>query len=145
MPDRPPSLGRLINFSANGLNHLCNNLLSSHDLTLAQWVMLSALWRQDGMLVSELAVYSGNNLPAASRIVGRMSSSGLVERRKDTADGRSVRVFLTEKSLKLKPLSDFHQDVNERLTQGFTQHEKDQLFELLGRVLDNIQVENAAT
>ncbi len=145
MPQRPRSYGRLINFSANALNQMCNNLLTEHDLTLAQWVLLSALWREDGMLVSELASYSGNNLPAASRIVDRMVSSGLLERRKDAADGRSVRVYLTNKGNDLRHLSNFYQQVNDRLTRGFTTQEKDDLYGLLERLLNNVKSENQST
>ena len=72
---------------------MCNHLLAQHDLTLAQWVLISALWREDGMLVSELAEYSGNNLPATSRILDRMAANGLVVRRKDESDARSVRIY----------------------------------------------------
>ena len=142
MPQRPRSYGRLINFSANALNQMCNQMLAEYELTLAQWVMLSALWREDAMLVSELASYSGNNLPAASRIVDRMVSSGLLERRKDAADGRSVRVYLTKKGNDLRHLSRFHQQVNDRLTRGFTAQEKDDLYGLLERLLDNVKNEN---
>ena len=141
MLQSPRSYGRLINFSANGLNQLCNKLLAEHDLTLAQWVLLSALWREDGMLVSELADYSGNNLPAASRIIDRMTESGLLERRKDSSDGRSVRIFLTRKSKKLSYLSEFYLDINARLTKGFTSKEKDDLYRLLKRLLENVLTE----
>ena len=137
MPEYPRSLGRLINFSAHSMNQMCNNMLAEHDLSLAQWVLLSALWREDGMLVSELAEYSGNNAPAASRIIDRMQSHGLVERRKSDDDGRTVRVFLTGKAKRMRKLRGFHEDVNARLTRGFSKQEQDVLFDLLERVLEN--------
>lgn len=133
----PPSLGRLLNFSSGATNRLCRAMLAEHELQLAQWVVLSALWRADGLSVGELARYSGNEVPAASRIVDRMEASGLVRRRPDADDGRAVRVRLTRKGRALDGLANFHEHVNERLLAGFTGEEAATLFALLERVLEN--------
>ncbi|MCY0152924.1 MarR family winged helix-turn-helix transcriptional regulator [Hoeflea alexandrii] len=61
--DRPRSLGQVLSFATGATVSMCQDMLAEHDLTLAQWVILSALWRQDGMLISEIADYSGNNAP----------------------------------------------------------------------------------
>ncbi len=89
------------------------------------------------MLVSELARYSGNNLPAASRVIDRMEKNGLLRREMDKEDRRAVRVFLTTEAEKLSELIDFYQEVNDQLMMGFTQKEKKQLFEMLERVIQN--------
>jgi DNA-binding MarR family transcriptional regulator len=113
---------------------MCQNMLAKHDLTLAQWVILSALWRQDGMLISEIADYTGNNAPAASRIIDRMEEAGLVKRVPSPDDKRVVRVHLTDHGRSLSHLSDFHERVNARLLQGISVSEAELLFDLLGRV-----------
>jgi len=141
MPTYLESLGRLLNFSTSGCNQICNKLLEKHDLSLPQWVILSALWREDGMLVSELAVYSGNNLPAASRVVDRMEKTGLVKRQNDMHDRRSVRIFLTNKSKKLSLLVNFYQEVNTKLMKGFTKKEEELLFRMLERIIENANTE----
>ncbi|MEQ8827888.1 MAG: MarR family transcriptional regulator, partial [Parvibaculum sp.] len=82
----------MLNFAAGASTAMCQEMLSEHDLTLAQWVILSALWRQDGMLINEIADYSGNNAPAASRIVDRMEEAGLVQRVPSDSDKRVVLV-----------------------------------------------------
>jgi DNA-binding MarR family transcriptional regulator len=134
---RPDSLGRLLNFATGAMNRMCQARLAEHDLLLAQWVILSALWARDGLHVSELARYSGNNLPAASRIVDRMVDKGLVARSADAEDRRSVRVHLTEAGRAHEGLRDFHLEVNETLTAGMSDAETRMLFDLLGRVLEN--------
>jgi DNA-binding MarR family transcriptional regulator len=141
MPTYLESLGRILNFSTSGCNQICNKLLEKHNLSLPQWIILSALWREDGMLVSELAVYSGNNLPAASRVVDRMEKTGLVKRQNDMHDRRSVRVFLTNKSKKLSLLVNFYQEVNTRLMKGFTKKEEELLFRMLERIIENANTE----
>jgi len=132
--DRPRSLGQVLSFATGATVSMCQDMLAEHDLTLAQWVILSALWRQDGMLISEIADYSGNNAPAASRIIDRMEEGGLVKRVPSPDDKRVVRVHVTERGDRLSHLSDFHERVNARLLKGIDDRDADLLFDLLRRV-----------
>ncbi|MDP3526503.1 MAG: MarR family transcriptional regulator, partial [Hoeflea sp.] len=132
--ERPKSLGQVLTFATAATGAMCQELLAAHDLTLAQWVILSALWRRDGMLVSEIADYTGNNAPAASRIIDRMAERGLVTRVPDGEDKRVVRVHVTEMGLGLKHLEDFHERVNTQLLEGISAEEADTLFRLLRQV-----------
>jgi DNA-binding MarR family transcriptional regulator len=136
-PQRPPSLGRQINFAAGASTAMCNAMLAAHGVTLPQWVVLSALWAKDRLTVGEIADYSGNNLPATSRILGRMIEKDLLYREADADDGRTVRVVLSATGERLRPLVRFHQQVNDALTAGFTQDEAAQLSALLDRVEQN--------
>lgn len=131
---RTRALGRVLNFAAGASTAMCQEMLSEHGLTLAQWVILSALWRQNGMLINEIADYSGNNAPAASRIVDRMEESGLVRRVPSESDKRVVLVCLTDRGRSYEYLSDFYEQVNAKLLKGLSEAEADQLFELLARV-----------
>jgi DNA-binding MarR family transcriptional regulator len=141
MPDRPRSLGRLLNFAAGGCNQMCNAMLAPHGLTLPQWVILSALWREDGMHVAELARWNGTNLPAVSRLLDRMAAAGLVVRRADPQDRRAVRVFLTDRAVGMRDLMDFYRNVNDRLLAGFSDAEAARLFDMLARVADNARAD----
>ena len=133
----PPSLGRLLNVTAGASNRLCQALLARHGLQLGQWVILSALWRRDGQLTSELAAYTGNALPATSRIIDRMVKADLVSRTTDPEDRRAARIRLTAKGRGLEPLAGFWLDVNARLLDGFSEAERRALFALLERVGEN--------
>lgn len=137
MTTPPRSLGRMLNFATAAATRASNELLAEHDLPLAQWVILSGLWRQDGQQISDLSVWSGHNPPATSRIVGRMEARGLVERRAVRDDGRAVRVHLTTKGQSLSGLIDFYKQVNTRLLKGFSDAETAALFDMLARVTDN--------
>jgi len=140
--DRPRSLGQALTFATGATASMCQEMLSEHDLTLAQWVILSALWRQDGMLISEIADYTGNNAPAASRIVDRMEEGGLVKRVPSPDDKRVVRVYVTEHGRSLSHLSDFHERVNARLLRDISDYEADLLFDLLRRVDANARADS---
>ncbi len=133
----PRSLGRLLGFASGATNAFAQKLLNRHDLSLAQWIILSALWRQDGLLISEIAAYYRVKTPAASRIVDRMIGRGLVERRPDPNDRRAARVYLTRKARDLSHLIDFYEDVNTALLTGFSKDEREQLFRFLERITEN--------
>lgn len=133
----PKSLGRLLNYATNACNALCQEMLDEHELTLRQWVILSALWRRDGQSMNELADYSGTLAPAASRIVDRMVENGLLTRGAASGDRRAVTVKLTDKGKSLDHLHDFYARVNEKLLAGLGENEAEVLFDLLGRVEQN--------
>ena len=133
-PCRPPSIGRQLSFAAGAVTTLCNRLLAAHDLSLPQWVVLAALWQRNGLTVSEIADYSGNAIPATSRILDRMLAKGLVQRTPDAEDRRAVRISLDARGEDLRHLSQFHATVNERLLAGIAPDDA----ALLSRLLDQI-------
>ncbi len=132
-----PSLGRLLGFAERGCSELSDRNLAREGLTRPQWVLLTALWRRDGLTVGELGEYYRHGSTVMTKILDRMVEKGLVERGPDPDDRRVVRIFLTEKTKKLSHLLDFFRDINDVLLRGFTEKEKDALFALLERVIAN--------
>ena len=130
----PASLGRALNLTSGAVNRLAQALLAEHGLQLAQWVVLSALWRRDGLTTGELARYTGNALPATSRIIDRMVENGLVRRRGDPADRRTVHVHVTEKGRAHAHLGDFHERLNAMLLDGLGEAERAALLAMLAHV-----------
>ncbi len=96
--------------------------------------------------VNELARLTGAELSTLSRLLGRMDEMGLIVRRRDLADARSVIVSLTPKGRKLalqhQPV--YFKDYETILLKGVAPEEQRQLRGLLGRMLDNLQA-SAAT
>ena len=135
IPDPLPSLGRLLYIANRAMSDQAEARIASHDLTLTQWVTLTALWRRDGMTNNELAEYSEVTPAALSKTLGRMEKKGLVKREMDGSDRRVQRVFLTPKSKKLKPLINFYSDMNELILAEFGKQEKELLFDMLNRII----------
>lgn len=133
----PPSLGRALNFTASVTTALCQQMLAPHDLSLAQWVVLSALWKRDGLSVADLAAFTGNSAPAISRILDRMEQKALVARSASLADRRATHVFLSAGGEALRPLCSFWKQVNAALLDGFSEEETVLLFSLLARAEAN--------
>lgn len=134
---RPPALGRTISFATVAVTQLCNNLLEEHDLSLPQWVVLSALWQAAPLSVGDIAKYSGNAVPATSRILDRMIAKDLIKRVPDPNDRRAVQIALTERGQTLDHLAPFWDRVNHLMTKGMTEKEIEQAFDLLGRIETN--------
>ncbi|MEM1429472.1 MAG: MarR family transcriptional regulator [Pseudomonadota bacterium] len=134
LPTRPRSLGRLVNFAAGAVNAMCNRMLEPHGLSLPQWVVLSALWQKAPLTVGQIADYSGNNLPATSKLIDRMVDKGLLARQQDPADRRTIWISLTDRSEDLRHLKGFHETVNRRIADGLSTTETDSLFSLLEHI-----------
>ncbi len=130
----PASLGRSLVLSASVASAIANKLLAPHGLGLAQWAVLSVIWRNGALSVKQIAELTGNAPPATSRIVERMVQNELLVRQADPDDRRAVVVDLNEKAEKLRPLQNIYETVNDVLTVDLTQEETETLFELLDRV-----------
>lgn len=133
----PPSLGRQLNFTTGQMNALCQTWLAPHGLSLPQWVVLSCLWREGEISIGLLAERVGTGLPATSRIVDRMEDRGLLVKRKDPEDRRSVLIAVTAAGQALDHLARFYDHINEALLAGFTPTERSLAFDLLARMEHN--------
>ena len=76
--------------------------LAAFGLHAGQDKFLWHLWQQDGLTQSELAGSMCVQPPTVNKMLSRMESAGLVERRVDAEDNRISRVFLTEHSRQLQ-------------------------------------------
>ena len=67
----------------------------------AQGMILFQLWQEDGIPQSMLAKALHIRPPTATSTLRRMERDGWIDRRRGESDRRVVRVYLTEKALKL--------------------------------------------
>lgn len=140
----PRSMGRQLNYTTGACNAVCQKILERYDLSLPQWVILSAVWRNSGLTLGDLAAYSGNNAPATSRIVDRMVDKGFLLRTPDAHDRRTIRIDATKAAKELSHLANFFEDINAVLLNGFSKAESDMLFSLLERAEQNANNWNEA-
>ena len=130
----PRSLGRALNFTASTGSAVANVLLAPHDLSLAQWAVLMAIWRNGPLGVKQIAEVTGNAPPAVSRIVDRMVQRRFLIRQPDAQDRRAVVVDVSSTGDALRHLATVYEEVNEVLLSDLSKEEADQLFDLLDRV-----------
>lgn len=64
-------------------------------LTPSQALALEQLWQEDGLPLKELAARASLDPTSVNWLVGQLESAGLAARKKDLADRRVVRLWLT--------------------------------------------------
>ena len=81
----------------------------AHELgiTGGQATLLGAIMMHPELGVRELAAREGISAPAMSRYLDRLEAAGYVNRRRDVADGRRVRLVLTPKGSGTLPFAPF--------------------------------------
>ncbi|MEI2385371.1 MarR family transcriptional regulator [Breoghania sp. JC706] len=109
----PGDLLRLENFlcfsvyaTGHAFNRVYKPLLDRLGLTYPQFLVMVALWETDGRTVGALGQALGLESSTLTPLVKRLEQAGLLERRRDTADERVVRVSLTEKGRNLRGEAD---------------------------------------
>ena len=95
----PGSLNREFCFSINDVARMIRTYADQKarqfGITRAQWVVLVRLDRFEGLKQSELADMLDLQPITLTRLLDRLSASGLIERRADPNDRRANRLYLT--------------------------------------------------
>jgi MarR family transcriptional regulator for hemolysin len=95
MPDLSRDLLVLLNDVARLVRTVADRKARAHGMTRAQWMILFRLRRQDGLTQRELAEVLEVEPITVGRLVDRLETRGLVERRADPRDRRVWRLHLT--------------------------------------------------
>lgn len=110
--------------------------------TRAQWSVLVRLQRCEGVKQAELAEALDIAPITLGRLIDKLTSASLVERRADAADRRAHRLYLTEKAEPaLRDLSALAEDVMERALRGLDEKTIRALTDALTTVKTNLKHE----
>jgi DNA-binding MarR family transcriptional regulator len=120
-------------------------LLSAHGLHVGQDMVLVELWQDDGLRGSELADRLGVEPPTVTKMLRRLEACGLVERRTDPQDARSLRVYLTAQGLALEePVVRCWERAERTMLSGMDAGDRQTFRTLLNRVRRNLDPEFGA-
>jgi DNA-binding MarR family transcriptional regulator len=107
---KPPSvsalenhLGYWLRFVSNHVSHAFRRKVESRGVTVAEWVILRALFDRENVNPSQLAETIGMTRGAISKLVDRLSAKGFVSCRAEKADRRYQIVALTGSGRRLVP------------------------------------------
>jgi DNA-binding MarR family transcriptional regulator len=84
------------------MTRLYKPLLEKLQLTYPQYLVMLALWEQDGPMVSALGERLSLDSGTLTPLLKRLEASGFVTRVRDVADERRVHIMLTSTGRKLK-------------------------------------------
>jgi DNA-binding MarR family transcriptional regulator len=108
------------------------------DLTMQQAGLL--IHCADPMTPAQIAPFLGTDTAGMTRLVDRLESRGLLRRRKNPTDRRSILLEPTPKGAAMIPeLRDVFRTTSRELMRGFSASEADTLVTLLGRLSSNAQ------
>jgi MarR family transcriptional regulator, organic hydroperoxide resistance regulator len=114
-------------------------LLAEHGLHVGQEMVLVELWQDDGLRGGDLADRLGVEPPTITKMLRRLESCGLVERRADPEDARSLRVYLTEQGRALEePVMRCWEHAEQTVLAGMNATDRRTFQRLLVRVKSNL-------
>jgi DNA-binding MarR family transcriptional regulator len=88
--------------AGHAVNRVYKPLLDPLGLTYPQYLVMVALWEQDGRTVGGLGEKLSLESNTLTPLLKRMEAEGLVSRARDPADERQVRVRITTKGEALR-------------------------------------------
>lgn len=88
--------------AAHAFGRAYRNLLTAHDLTYPQYLVLLVLWEEEGLTVKEIGTRLFLDSGTLTPLLKRLEASGHVRRTRDRADERQVSIFLTPKGKGLR-------------------------------------------
>jgi DNA-binding MarR family transcriptional regulator len=117
------------------LRALAEQGMRRHGLHLGQNLLLAALWERDGSTPGEVAAAVNVTTPTIVKMATRMTTAGLLTRRRDDRDNRLVRLWLTNAGRALQqPIEAERQSLEEKVTADLTETEREQLLTALAKI-----------
>ncbi|MBW2358587.1 MAG: MarR family transcriptional regulator [Deltaproteobacteria bacterium] len=118
------------------MSRITKERLTQYGLTPTQFFLLTALYEEDGILISALAKKVALDRATLTGLLDRLERDGLTERRADPEDRRAIMVHLTVKAKGLREdLTELYHDNNGMFLSLLTQEEK----EVFERVVNKLE------
>ncbi|OKI17506.1 MarR family transcriptional regulator [Streptomyces sp. CB03911] len=121
--------------TTKALRALAEAAMRRHGLHLGQNLLLAALWETDGSTPGEVAATLNVTTPTVVEMAARMTTAGLLTRRRDGRDNRLVRLWLTDAGRALQqPVEAERRSLEEKVTADLTEAERDCLLSALAKI-----------
>lgn len=125
----------------NRMNMDLQDCLRPQKINVSRWRVLCALKAEDGRNMSDLCTFTMMEQSSVSRVIDSMEKENLVTRKLQKKDNRYVLVYLTDKGRETFQKASVPAFSREDMAlKGFSDDDKQQLRDLLHRVLDNVRV-----
>lgn len=114
-------------------------LRQAGDLHVGQEMILLQLWEEEGVTQTQLAERLCVEAPTITKMLQRMESESLIERRPDADDARVSRVYLGQRGSNLRAAVEQAWDtIEQRATRGMTLEERLLFRRLLIQARENL-------
>jgi DNA-binding MarR family transcriptional regulator len=122
--DLEAHLGYWLRAVSNHVSHAFKARVETQGVTVAEWVVLRALFDGDGVKPSDLAAKIGLTRGAISKLVDRLVAKDLVSVRNDVRDGRAQIITLRASGRRLVPKLAALADENDARAFGHLEQEQ---------------------
>lgn len=130
--------GFLVYRTARRMKRALDSELNEHGVSSSQYTVLNALMENEGFSLSEVGRRVALDKPAVTGLVDRLEKSGLVERRRTSADRRVIQLFLTERGRELAGETEqVGVRVDEELVSVLSESELGHLRQMLNRIWES--------
>lgn len=132
------SIGRLISCLHRLTGSHLQERLKRYRIGSGQVPLLMRLYRGDGINQDQLAREIRIDKATCTRAIKKLERAGYVRIEADEADRRAHRIYLTGKARRVRPMIEKTlEDWTEHLLTGFTDEEREMVFDLLERLVAN--------
>ena len=122
-----------------GIFRMYNQLGLEHDITTSLGYVLLNIHTEGGTPATKIAPLMGMESRSLTRMLKSMEEKGLIYKRQDENDRRSVRIFLTEEGIRRKEISSKTvRSFNEKLREVIQQKDLEAFFRVMATVNKNI-------
>ncbi|KEO73572.1 MarR family winged helix-turn-helix transcriptional regulator [Anditalea andensis] len=127
----------------HAINRMYNQKAIQEDFTTSIGFVLINIHSTDGTPATKIAPLMGLEARSLTRMLKTMEEKGLIIKKPDLHDKRSVRIYLTEKGKQKKEISVITiKDFNEKVMSAVGKEDLKKLFAIFGKinkVIDEIQ------
>jgi MarR family transcriptional regulator, organic hydroperoxide resistance regulator len=138
----PPSIGigKLLRRAHMAFSREFRDRLAVEGATFGEFIHLERLWAEDGLSQTELSRRVGIETASSTAILDTLEKRGYIRRERNSADRRTINVFVTPAGAKLKlKLLACAKATNMRARRGMTQVDILAFFSLVQRIADNLE------
>ncbi|MBY9082069.1 MarR family transcriptional regulator [Paenibacillus sp. HN-1] len=131
---------REIGMIARALDSISNIEFKEYDLTKGQYLYLSRIVENPGIIQEKLAEMIKVDRTTAARAVQKLEINGFIEKLEDQGNKKNKKLFPTEKGNTVYPFIKRENDYSNSVAlSGFSESEVESIFNLLQRVRANVE------
>ncbi|WP_158856265.1 MarR family winged helix-turn-helix transcriptional regulator [Lunatibacter salilacus] len=119
----------------HSISRMYNQKAIQEGITTSIGFVLININSKEGTPATKIAPMMGLESRSLTRVLKTMEDKGLISKKADTLDKRSVRVFLTEEGKRKKAVSvETIMDFNEKVKNSLSSEEWDTFFEVFNKI-----------
>lgn len=106
----------------------------------SQGVILYSLWNNKELTIKEIGKITGLAKTSLTSMLDRMEEKGLIRRKDNSEDKRSIKIMLTDKAKELeKDYNDISNKMSNIFYKNFSDKEIDEIEKYLEKIISNLE------